>query len=95
MSLAVVAGLIVAGKGDEAAEAKAQGEEDLRGSTDPGLGVQQLLQLQKPDETARPLSSTKCPALPLPAWRDGDKGRDGTLCTLITGQGFFSSGLLL
>lgn len=57
MSLAVVAGLVVAGKGNEAAEAQAQREEDLRGSADPGLGVQQLLQLQKPDERAR--SSTK------------------------------------
>lgn len=54
MSLAVVAGLVVAGKGDEAAEAKAQREENLCGSADPGLGVRQLLQLQKPDERARP-----------------------------------------
>lgn len=46
VALAVVAWLIVAGKGDEAAEAQAQREEDLRGGTDPGFGVRQLLQLQ-------------------------------------------------
>jgi len=44
--LAVVAGLVVAGKRDEAAKAEAQREEDLRGGADPRLGVRQLLQLQ-------------------------------------------------
>lgn len=62
VSLTVVAGLVVAGEGNEAAEAKAQREEDLRGSADPGLGVRQLLQLQKPDERARPWSSTPVPS---------------------------------
>lgn len=37
--LAVVARLVVAGEGDEAAKAQPQREEDLRGSTDPCLGV--------------------------------------------------------
>lgn len=46
MALTVVARLIVAGKGDEAAKAQAQREEDLRGGTDPCFGVRQLLQLQ-------------------------------------------------
>lgn len=37
--LAVVAGIVVAGVGDEAAEAQAQREEDLCGGADPRLGV--------------------------------------------------------
>lgn len=46
MFLAVGGGLVVAGEGDQAAEAQAEGEEDLCGRIDPGLGVGQLLQLQ-------------------------------------------------
>ena len=45
--LAVVGGLVVAGKGDEAAEPQAEREEDLGGCIDPGLGVGQLFHLEK------------------------------------------------
>lgn len=44
--LAVAGGLVVAGEGNEAAEAQAKREEDLGGCVDPGLGVCQLLQLE-------------------------------------------------
>ena len=46
VEVAVVVPLVVAGEGDDASEAEAQGEEDLRGCLSPHLGLQHDLQLQ-------------------------------------------------
>lgn len=46
IEVAVVVPLVVAGEGDDAAEAEAQGEEDLGGSLSPHLGLQHDLQLK-------------------------------------------------
>ncbi len=46
IKVAVVVPLVVAGEGDDAAEAEAQGEEDLRGGLSPHLGLQHDLQLK-------------------------------------------------
>ena len=45
VKVAVVVPLVVAGEGDDAAKAQAQGEEHLRGRLSPDLGLQHLLQL--------------------------------------------------
>lgn len=45
VKVAVVVSLVVAGKGDDAAEAETQGEEDLRGCFSPNLGLQHDFQL--------------------------------------------------
>lgn len=45
VQVAVVVALVVAGEGDDAAKAKAQGEEHLRGRLPPHLGLQHDLQL--------------------------------------------------
>ena len=47
VKMAVIISLVVAGKGDDAAEAQAQSEEDLRGCLSPHLGFQHDLQLRK------------------------------------------------
>lgn len=46
VEVAVVVPLVVAGEGDDAPEAEAQGEEDLRGRLSPHLGLQHDLQLK-------------------------------------------------
>lgn len=46
IEVAVVVALVVTGKGDDAAEAQTQSEEDLRGCLSPHFGLQHDLQLR-------------------------------------------------